>query len=84
MITYQDVTEMMLRYLNHEITLLELTEWAEMYTEPEDVDPGENALEFLDLMQYIAGKHLVYAPFSWHEILSVFEQTGTSIRVIQV
>lgn len=69
-------------YLNHQITLAELIEWAEnaliepAFTEDEDIDL------LMDVLMYLGAADSKGFPLTW-EILSGFmEKLGGNVRVI--
>jgi hypothetical protein len=81
MITRQALLDKLNAYLNHQLTLAQLVDWAETtLIEPEFPD-NENVDALMDILMYLGAADTKGFPLTW-EILSEFvEQLGGNIRV---
>lgn len=84
MITREVVTEKLLAYLNHDLTLAELVDWAGLCFVEGGFLPEEDTDMLVDMVMYIAGAHHEYFPLTWDVISDFLEQLGVRVANIQV
>lgn len=84
MITRQVVSEKLLAYLNEEITLAELVDWAENCFVNGGFGPDEDVDMLADIVMYIAGADTAYFPLTWDVCLDFMKQLGTPIKVVTI
>jgi hypothetical protein len=84
MITRAVVTEKLLAYLNQQITLRELWEWAGLCLVDSEFAPEEDAEMLFDMVMYIAGAHHKYFPMTWDVITEFLGQLGVKVKVVEI
>lgn len=82
MITRQVVSEKLLAYLNQEITLAELVDWAENCFVVGGLGPDENISVLRDILMYLAAADTTAFPLTWEICLDFMKQLGAPIKVI--
>lgn len=83
-ITRQKVSETLLRYLNGEITLAELVDWAENSVGLSDFEPDEDVDMLMKIMMYLAGADTAYFPLTWDVLVEFLNQLGTPVKIVPV
>ncbi|MAS32578.1 MAG: hypothetical protein CL610_01140 [Anaerolineaceae bacterium] len=82
LITRQIILERLDAYLNHQITLVELVDWAEnALTEP-DIPENENADLIMDVLMYLGAADTHGFPLTWDVLSDFMDKLGGSVRVI--
>lgn len=84
MITRQKVSATLLHYLNNEITLAELVDWAENSVGLSDFEPDEDIDMLMKIMMYLAGADTAYFPLTWDVLVEFFDQLGTPVKIVPV
>jgi len=82
MITRQTVTEKLLAYLNQEIPLASLVDWAENCFIEGGFAPDTDVDMLVDMVMYLAGGDTEYFPLAWEICLDFLKQLGTSVKVV--
>jgi hypothetical protein len=84
MITRAVVTEKLLAYLNDNITLAELVDWAGLCFVEGGFLPEEDTDMLVDMVMYIAGAHHEYFPLTWDVITEFFRQLGMRVKNVEI
>lgn len=84
MITRQTVSDKLLTYLNQEITLAELVDWAENCFVTGGFGPDEDIDLLADIVMYLAGADTAQFPLTWDVCLDFMNQLGTPVKVVTV
>ena len=84
MITRQAVSEKLLAYLNKEITLAELVDWAENAVGFADLEPDEDVDRLMDILMYLAAADSPAFPLTWDVSIDFLKQLGMSVKVTAV
>jgi hypothetical protein len=82
MITRQIILERLDTYLNHQITLAELVEWAENALIEPDIPENENADLLMDVLMYLGAADTRGFPLTWDILSDFMDKLGGSVRVI--
>ncbi len=84
MITKQVVSEKLLSYLNQEITLAELVDWAENCFVVGGFGPDEDIPVVRDIVMYLAGADTTAFPLTWDMCLDFMKQLGAPVKVVPI
>jgi hypothetical protein len=84
MITRAVVIEKLLAYLNQQITLRELWEWAENCFIEGGFLPEEDTDMLVDIVMYIAGADTRYFPLTWDTIEDFLRQLGMRVKRLEI
>ncbi len=84
MIPKQVVSEKLLSYLNQEITLAELVDWAENCFVVGGFVPDEDIDMLVDIVMYLAGGDTVYFPLTWDVCSDFMAQLGAPVKVVPI
>ncbi|MCC6612898.1 MAG: hypothetical protein IT320_05420 [Anaerolineae bacterium] len=79
--THQTILQKLNEYLNHEITLAQLVDWAETALIEPDIAPREDADAIMDALMYLAAADSRGFPLTWDIVTSFVERLGGSVRV---
>lgn len=80
-ITRYEVSEKLLAYLNSEITLAQLVDWAEK-TFIDDILAPEEDIEMLnDILSYLAASDTVQFPLTWDICTDFLNKLGLKIKI---
>jgi hypothetical protein len=82
MITKQVVREKLLAYLNQEITLSELVDWAENCFVVGGFGPDQDIPMVRDIVAYLAAADTTAFPLTWEVCLDFMEQLGAPVKVV--
>jgi hypothetical protein len=83
-ITRQVVSDKLLAYLNHELPLEALVDWAEN-TFIDDVLEPEDDIDLLnDILMYLAAADTAQFPLTWEICSDFLEKLGVQVRVVAV
>jgi hypothetical protein len=82
MITRQTVSDKILSYLNNQINLAQLVEWAEMCMVEGGFDPEADIDLLVDVVMYLAGADTDLFPLTWDICQDFMTRLGTPIRVV--
>jgi hypothetical protein len=83
-ITRQTVSQKLLAYLNEEITLAELVDWAENCFIEDGFGPDEDIPVIRDVLMYLAAADTGAFPLTWGVCLDFMKQLGTPVKVVPV
>lgn len=78
MITRQVVSEKLLAYLNNEITLAQLVDWAENCFVIGGFGPDEDIPVVRDIVAYLAAADSSAFPLTWGSLLRIYAAVGRS------
>lgn len=81
MLTRQAVIVKLLAYLNHDLTLAELVDWAEIALIDTDFEPEDDAPLFMDILTYVAAADTPDFPLTWDKLSSFLDRLGAPVRV---
>ena len=84
MITRQVVGEKLLGYLNKQITLAELVDWAENCMVTGGFSPDEDIDMLVDIVMYLAGADTAAFPLTWDICSEFMEQLGIPVKVVPI
>ncbi|NWG18128.1 MAG: hypothetical protein HXY41_16005 [Chloroflexi bacterium] len=84
MITRQQVSSKLFAYLNGEVTLSEMVDWAENCMVTGGFGPEEDIDMLVDIVMYLAGTDRSYFPLTWDVCLDFMKQLGTPVKVVPV
>jgi hypothetical protein len=82
MITRQQVSEQLMAYLNSDITLAQLVDWAENCFVTGGFSPDEDIDLLVDMVAYLAGADTELFPLTWDVLSEFMQQLGTPVRVV--
>lgn len=82
MIDRQLVTSKILAYLNGEVTLAEIVDWAENCFIEGGFEPDDDIDLLTDIVSYIAGADTKGFPLTWNMIHEFLDQLGMPVRVV--
>lgn len=82
MITRQTISEKLLAYLNEQITLEELVDWAENCFVTGGFAPDEDIPLLRDIVSYLAAADTTAFPLTWDVCLDFMKRLGTPVKVI--
>jgi hypothetical protein len=84
MITKHVVSEKLLAYLNEEITLAELVDWAENCFVVGGFGPDEDMPVVRDIVAYLAAADTTAFPLTWDVCLDFMKQLGSPVKVVPI
>jgi hypothetical protein len=84
MITRKHVSDRLLAYLNNEITLAALVDWAENRLVEGGFGPDNDIDLLMDVVMYLAGADTQYFPLTWDVCQEFMQKLGTPIKVVTV
>ncbi len=82
MITRQHVSQQLLAYLNGEISLAQLVDWAENSLVTGGFGPDNDIDLLMDVVMYLAGADSVHFPLTWDTCRDFMQQLGTPVKVV--
>lgn len=84
MITRQVVSEKLLAYLNNEITLAQLVDWAENCFVIGGFGPDEDIPVIRDIVAYLAAADSSAFPLTWEVCSEFMQQLGVPVKVVPI
>ncbi len=84
MITRKHVSDKLLAYLNNEIILAALVDWAENSLVEGGFGPDEDIDLLMDVVMYLAGADTQYFPLTWDVCQDFMNRLGTPVKVVAV
>lgn len=82
MITKQVVSGKLLAYLNEQITLAELVDWAENCFIEGGFGPDDDVRVVRDIVAYLAAADTTAFPLTWDVCLDFMKQLGMPVKVV--
>jgi hypothetical protein len=80
-ITREVVTQKLLAYLNHDMTLAAFVDWAERTFIDDELEPDSDMEMLNDILMYLAAADTSQFPLTW-EICSAFlERLGVTVQI---
>jgi hypothetical protein len=83
-VTRQMVSDQLLAYLNEQINLAALVDWAENIFIDSDFVPDEDARMLRDIVSYLAAADSTAFPLTWEVCLDFLKRLGMSVKVVAV
>jgi len=84
MITREIVRDKLMSYLNEQISLAELVDWAEKSFIDGWFEPDEDILLLRDIMAYLAAADTSAFPLTWDVCLDFMKRLGLPVRVVPI
>ncbi len=84
MIARQMISDQLLNYLNKQITLAELVNWAENCMVTGGFDPDEDVDMLVDIIMYLAAADTPPFPLTWDVCSEFMEQLGIPVKVVPI
>jgi hypothetical protein len=81
-ITRQTVSDKLLAYLNRQLTLSELVDWAENTFIDDVLEPDEDVEMLNDILSYLAAADTAQFPLTWEICADFLAKLGVIVRVI--
>lgn len=82
-ITCQVVSDQLLAYLNHELTLAQLEDWAENTCIDGSLVPDNDIPLLNDILMYLVGADTFQFPLTWDICADFCHKLGTPVKVIR-
>jgi hypothetical protein len=83
-ITRQTVSDKLLAYLNQQITLAELVDWAEKTFIDDTLEPAEDVAMLNDILAYLAAADTAQFPLTWDICADFLAKLGVTVQVVPV
>jgi|JI9StandDraft_2_1071091.scaffolds.fasta_scaffold1036317_2 hypothetical protein len=84
MITREIVRDKLMSYLNEQISLAQLVDWAEKSFIDGWFEPDEDILLLRDIMAYLAAADTSAFPLTWDVCLDFMKRLGLPVRVVPI
>jgi hypothetical protein len=84
LITRGVLTTKLLSYLNHEITLAQLVDWAEQTFIDDELSPEDDIDLLNDILAYLAAADTRAFPLTWDVCTDFLAKLGTSVRIVPI
>ncbi|MEZ4737338.1 MAG: hypothetical protein R3E79_60450 [Caldilineaceae bacterium] len=84
MITREILRDKLLAYLNGQISLTVLVDWAENTFVDKELGPDEDIEMLNDILAYLAAADTAQFPLTWTMATSFLERLGVSVQVLTV
>lgn len=84
MITREILSDKLLAYLNGQVTLASLVDWAENSFVDEELGPDEDVEMINDILAYLAAADTAQFPLTWEISSSFLKRLGVSVKVLAV
>jgi hypothetical protein len=81
-ITRQVVSDRLLAYLNRQITLAELVDWAENTFIDDVLEPDEDVDMLNDILAYLAAADTAQFPLTWDICADFLERLGVTVKIV--
>lgn len=82
MTTRETVLEKLNAYLNHQMTLAELVDWAETALIEPNIPENEDVDLLMDILMYLGAADSRGYPLTWEVLTDFLERLGGNVRVI--
>jgi hypothetical protein len=83
-ITRQVVSDRLLAYLNRQITLAELVDWAENTFIDDVLEPDEDVDMLNDILAYLAAADTAQFPLTWDICADFLERLGITVKIVTI
>ena len=84
MITREILSDKLLAYLNGQVTLASLVDWAENSFVDEELGPDKDVAMINDILAYLAAADTAQFPLTWEISSSFLKRLGVSVKVLAV
>jgi hypothetical protein len=84
MITRKILRDKLWAYLNEQMSLASLVDWAENTFVDEELGPDEDIEMLNDILAYLAAADTAQFPLTWEIASSFLERLGVSVQVLAV
>jgi len=81
-ITQQIVSDKLLAYLNNELSLAELVDWAENTFIDDTLEPDEDVDMLNDILAYLAAADTAQFPLTWEVCTDFMQRLGKTVKVV--
>jgi hypothetical protein len=81
-ITRQTVAEQMLSYLNGDLDLAGLVDWAESTFIDDELAPDKDIAMLNDIISYLAAADTLQFPLTWGQCVQFLKELGYSVKII--
>lgn len=81
-ITRQTVSDRLLAYLNQQITLAELVDWAERTFIDDTLEPPADVEMLNDILSYLAAADTAQFPLTWEMCAGFLDHLGVKVQII--
>lgn len=81
-ITRQTVRDQLLAYLNQQITLAQLVDWAENTFIDDVLEPDEDVTMLNAVLAYLAAADTAQFPLTWDICADFLDKLGVSVHVV--
>ena len=81
-ITRQTVSNKLLAYLNQEMSLAELVNWAENTFIDDVLEPQEDVAVLNDILSYLAAADTAQFPLTWDMCSQFLEALGMTVQIV--
>jgi len=81
-ITRQRVSQQLFAYLNHQLALAELVDWAENTFIDAVLEPESDIDLLNDILQYLAAADSPHFSLTWEICADFMEKLGTPVKVV--
>lgn len=82
MLTRHEVLNQIIAYLNHDLTLSDLVDWAENTLVEPEIPASEDADLLMDVLTYLGAADTRGFPLTWDILTGFVERLGGSVRVV--
>jgi hypothetical protein len=84
MVTRHEVSQQLLAYLNHELSLAALVDWAENTFIDDALEPEQDIDMLNDILSYLAAADTAQFPLTWEICTDFLDRLGVPVKVIPV
>ncbi len=81
-ITRQVVSDKLLAYLNRQITLAELVDWAENTFIDDTLEPADDVDMLNDILAYLAAADTTQFPMTWDVCTDFLDRLGVAVKIV--
>jgi hypothetical protein len=82
MITRKVAADTIIKYLNHEMTLEKLVDWAETSLIDTRFEPDADTEHLMNVLTYLAAGDTPDFPLTWEVLSEFLDKLGVSVRVM--
>jgi len=82
MTNHQTILERLNAYLNHEMTLAQLVDWAETTLIEPDIPEDEDVDLMMDILMYLGAADTRGFPLTWDVLSDFVTRLGGTVRVV--
>ncbi len=83
-VTRSEVSQQLLAYLNHALSLAALVDWAENTFIDDALEPEQDIDMLNDILSYLAAADTAQFPLTWEICTDFLDRLGVPVKVIPV